>query len=97
MTGESKEIEQLKAQVERLQATTKLVLAMNQALSEVAQSLCATHSDPAGLLAALDVIEEAADGPLLYSEATEHDLQLLAQARNAVRVQLMSSQINTQK
>lgn len=92
MPNAEDEIARLRAELEGMRAAIKAALALAQVAHETAACLAATHHNPAAALVAFNEIASAADGPMLYSRATDADLQGLEVLREAVRMQLRSLQ-----
>lgn len=92
MQNTEDEIARLRAELESLRRAVKAALAMAQVANETAACLAATHHNPAAAMVAFNEIASAADGPMLYSRATDADLQGLEVLREAVRMQLRSLQ-----
>lgn len=81
MTDQAEEIARLRAEVAGLRTIAALALGQAQAAHHLAMSLVLEHSRPSDIRNNFNAIADSADGPMLFSEATEEDLRLLSLAR----------------
>ena len=86
------EIDQLRAELAGVKSALSITLAIAKVTNEFASALAFAHPNPQLVLHAFNAIADASDGPLQYSRAMDEDLQQVELAREAVRVQLKSTQ-----
>ncbi len=97
MSNAEDEIARLRADLESMRVAIKTALALGHVVYEAAACLAATHHNPAAALCAFNEIASAADGPMLFSSASDDDLAAIESLRSAVRNTLLQAQQNTSR
>lgn len=85
MSNAEDEIARLRADLASMRGAIKTALALAQVAHETAACLAVTHHNPAAALAAFNEIASVADGPMLYSGASDDDLAAVEKLRSTVR------------
>ena len=89
MSNAEDEIARLRAELESMRDVIKTALAFAQVAHETTLCLAVTHPNPEATLAAFNEITSAADGPMLYSGASDDDLARVEELRSIVRATLL--------